>query len=258
LVEGKITQDNIPRIGVVIPNGPADKAGLKEGDMVKSIDGKPVDTFMAMNKIVRVSAGKTLQFQVARGNSLLTIPVVPELEEGKSPVFDDNMLPTKEEMQQAKLRTGFPFHRESIGLGEATKIAVSVPVEAIVSLAGVFRHPSTFKDSVSGPITITRFTYDTVKLGLPAILQFAALLSISVGIFNLLPVAPLDGGQIAMAFAEVFRRGRRLSIQVQGAFNVVGLMCMFALIICVLFVDFGRLSSGKSLLKDIPAKKSAK
>ncbi len=258
MVEGSHKPLNIPKIGQVVAGGAAAKAGIKEDDVVKSIDGKPITTFYEMNVAVRDSAGKTLKFEVDRAGKLLSLNVVPELEESESYLFDEDLKFTNVKRRQAKLKTGIPFVRESIGFVKATEVAISVPIEAVANLAGIVRHPSTFKDSVSGPIGITRSTYDTVKMGLPSILELAALLSISVGIFNLLPVAPLDGGQMAMAFAEVFRKGKRLSIQVQGVFNVVGLMCMGALIICVLFVDLGRISASASTSKEGAAKKTNK
>ena len=240
MIEGTPQLENTPKIGQVMPHGAADKAGLKEGDMVKSIDGQPIGTFYAMNKIVRDSAGKTLTFVVDRSGRLLTLKVVPELEDTESPVYDENLNPTQEMRRQAKLRTAIPIRRESIGFLKATSVAVSYPIEAVKGLAGVVRHPSRFKDNVGGPIMIAHTIFDTVKFGLAAILELAALLSISVGVFNLLPVLPLDGGQMAMAIAEAVR-GRRLSMRVQSCFNIVGLMCMGVLIICVLFVDFGRI-----------------
>ncbi|MDR3691925.1 MAG: M50 family metallopeptidase [Fimbriimonas sp.] len=258
MIEGNPKLSNVPKIGQVMPHGPADKAGLKEGDFVKSIDGKPIATFYAMNRLVRDSANRTLTFVIDRGGKQLTVSVVPELDDSESPVLDENLNPTGEMRRQAKLKTGIPSTREAIGFVKATEVAVKYPVEAVTGLLGVVRHPSTFKDNVGGPIMITRVAYDTVRFGLPAILELAALLSISVGVFNLLPVLPLDGGQMAMAIAEMFRGGRRLSIQVQSTFNVIGLMCMVALIVTVAFVDFGRIASHNSPLKEAPAKKAAK
>ena len=258
MIDGMAKPLNVPKIGSVVKDGAAAKAGLKEGDIVESIDGKAIDTFYAMNVIVRESAGKTLLFKIRRGASELTLPVVPELEPSESALFDKDLNLTKEKRRQAKLKTGIPTVRIPIGFAKATAFAFSIPVDAVGSLIGIFQHPSTFKDSVSGPITITSVTYDTVKYGPASILELAALLSISVGIFNLLPIVPLDGGQMMIALAEMIRGGRRLSMKVQGAFNGVGLMFMGALIICVLFVDIGRLRGGSATGKEQPAKKASK
>ncbi len=258
MVEGTREFDNKPVIGAVTSKGPAEKAGLKAGDRVVSIDGKPISTFYEMNVIVRDSADKALHFVVQRDSQKLDLTVVPELDNQETNLLDENLKPTPIKRKQAKLKTEIPSHRVSVGFLKATSNAAMVPIEAVASLAGVVKHPSSFKDNVSGPITISRFAFDTVKDGIPSILELAALLSISVVIFNLLPVAPLDGGQMTMAVAEMFRRGKRLSIQVQGMINMVGLMCMCALILGVLFVDFGRLRSGNSVLKDPAPKKATK
>jgi len=258
MIEGTHKYLNVPRIGAVRSNGAAFKAGLKENDLVKSIDGVPIPKFYTMNKIVRDSAGKTLTFVVDRGGKELTLLVTPELEENESNILDPDLNVTREVRKQAKLGTEIPYTTETISFAKAASLAVSYPIEAVEGLAGVVRHPSTLKDQVGGPLTIAKVTSDTVKFGIPAILQLAALLSISVGVFNLLPVMPLDGGQMAMAFAEMFRGGKRLSIQVQGALSTIGLMCMIALIGCVLFIDFGRLGHSSNTVKDPPPKKANK
>ena len=258
MVEGMAKPLNVPKIGAVVKDGPADKAGLKEGDVVESIDGHPINTFYAMNVIVRDSAGKTLMFNIRRGSKELTLAVKPELEANESALFDKDLNITNEKRRQAKLKTSIPSTRIPIGLFKATSVACSIPVDAVESLLGIFRHPSTFKDSVSGPITITSVTYDTVKYGIGSILELTALLSISVGVFNLLPIVPLDGGQMMIALAEMLRGGRRLSMKVQSAFNRVGLMMMGALIICVLFIDIGRLRGGSNVVRPPEAKKASK
>ena len=70
------------------------------------------------------------------------------------------------------------------------------------------------------------------------------MLSISVGIFNLLPVPPLDGGQMLVAVAEMLRGGRRLSLKVQGALTAAGLAMVLMLFVSVMIIDVGRLTGG--------------
>jgi len=246
--------DNKPVIGIIIKDTPAEKAGLLTGDRIKSIDGKPISTFYDVVTIVRVSQDKQLDFEIERKGQPLHIKVTPELEKDKSPVLKPDLSFSEDFKQQAKL--GANPTRVTMAFGEALINASTIPFVAIDGLLGVVRHPSTMKETVSGPITITRISAETVKLGIPAILQFAAILSISVGIFNLLPVAPLDGGQIMMALAEMCRRGKRLSIQVQTVVNGVGLMLMCLLIVCVLFIDVGRITGNHDSAKPAPKKAS--
>ena len=256
MIEGKAIPDNKPVIGRVKQDGPADKAGLKEGDRVVSIDGAPIKTFFDINVKVRDSADKALKFTVLRGTQQLTLAVTPILDQEKSPVVDSNLEPTKELRRQGKLMTNFPIKHKTYGFGKALAMAISAPVDAVSGILNMFVHPSTIKDSVGGPISITAATSDTVSDGFTPILFLAAVLSISVGVMNLLPVVPLDGGQMALAFAELFRGGRRLSMQVQNLASVCGLAFMGVLIISVCFLDITRLFNHGSLPKEPPAKKA--
>jgi len=248
--------DNRPVLGMLAKEGPAAKAGLKRGDLVQTIDGKPISTFYAMVAIVRDSADKALDFGILRQGAQLHVSIVPKLEEDPSPVLLANLRPSKVSKRQAKLGAGWT--RAPMGGVEALGLAVSYPIDIVTGLFDVVKHPSTFKDQMGGPITITRATYDTVKEGISPVLELAALLSISVGVLNLLPVMPLDGGQMTLAFAELFRRGRRLSIQVQNVVSLCGLAFMGVLIICVFFVDISRLIDNRSPIKEPPPKKATK
>lgn len=258
MIDGKPVKDFRPKIGRIKQDGPADKAGLKEDDFVTSIDGVPVKSFYDINVKVRDSAGKRLQFSVLRGNQHLNLSVTPELDTEPSPVVDSKLEPTKEVRRQGKLMTNYPFTTTRVGFKQAFTMAISAPVEAVAGILNMFVHPSTIKDSVGGPISITKATSDTVGEGISPILSLAAVLSISVGILNLLPVVPLDGGQMALAFAELFRGGRRLSMQVQNLASVCGLAFMGVLIVSVFFLDITRLFDHNPLTKEAPAKKANK
>lgn len=93
---------------------------------------------------------------------------------------------------------------------------------------------------------IVAATHEATQEGLTHIISLACLLSISVGIFNLLPIPPLDGGQMAMAFAELLRGGRRLSIQVQQTVMSAGVIIVIVLAIFVMFFDVQRFTGGSS------------
>jgi regulator of sigma E protease len=83
-------------------------------------------------------------------------------------------------------------------------------------------------------------TGEATKKGLASVIAVAAWISISVGIMNLLPFPPLDGGQMTMAIAEMLRGGRRLSIKVQGAWTSAGFVAIMALFATVVFFDISR------------------
>jgi len=121
----------------------------------------------------------------------------------------------------------------------------------------VIREPKEFKNNVGGPGTMVAVTAQAVQNGFWRVMQIAGLLSISVGIMNLLPAPPLDGGQMLMCVVEMFRRGRRLSIRAQAIASGIGMSFVFALIIGVLVVDVQRFMGPKDPVpvKSAPAKK---
>jgi regulator of sigma E protease len=119
------------------------------------------------------------------------------------------------------------------------------PVTMVSGLLGIVRQPARASDEVGGPGTIALFAFEATKQGLVGILALAAGLSISLGIMNLLPIPPLDGGQMLVAFVEMLRRGRRLSIQVQNLVANVGFVLVLLLVFSVLAVDVGRIVGRK-------------
>jgi len=247
--------NNRPVLGMLLPNGAAGKAGLKQGDKVLSVDGKATPTFYNIVTIVRESQNKTLDFEVQRGMSTLHIPVRPELEDQPSQILLPNLELSTETKRQVKLGAGPTF--DPLGPGDAVLKACSFPISTVAGLADIVIHPSKFKNEVGGPLSITTTTYETVKMGFSPILRLAALLSISIGILNLLPVAPLDGGQIVLAVAEMFRR-RRLSMQFQSLVTMFGFAFMVMLIISVFCVDISRLIKTNKPAKNPPPIKATK
>lgn len=232
--------DLSPTIGAVAPDGPLAKGGLKQGDRVVSIDGKPISAFFDMVKTVRDQAGKPLQFVYERDGKTLTATVVPKSSEVPSPVIGPDMEPTDEMRIQGKVGAGPNTKLVKLTFGEATREAFAMPVRMAGGLLSLVTQPSKAKDEVGGVGSIAKATYEATNEGLRVVLLLAAGLSMSLGFMNLLPVPPLDGGQMVVAFVEMLRRGRRLSIQVQNRVSTVGMMLVMALIVGVLMVDAGR------------------
>lgn len=236
--------NNRPVLGPLAVSGAASKAGLRENDRVLSVDGKSVDKFFQIVQIVRSSNGRTLDLLVNRDGKTLNFNVKPDLD--KNPIYTLNEKLEVEKATGPQWKLGASPTLDPAPFVEAVVMACSYPIDTVAGLAKIVVHPSTFKDQVGGPLSITTVTYDTVKQGFTRILELAALLSISIGILNLLPVAPLDGGQMMLAFAEMCK-GRRLSLQFQSLVTMFGFAFMLVLIICVCCVDVSRIiDNGKS------------
>jgi regulator of sigma E protease len=250
---------NTPVIGPLSVEGAAAKAGLKEGDLVLTVNGRTMATYFDIIRQVRESGGRPLEFRYERNGKVATATVQPYLDPKLTPVFDENLEPTAEARSQYKLGVGFITDRVRIGFAEAVVEAGSVPIKAVQGIVGMFTQPSTFSQNVGGPATMLMVTRESVKEGVYRVFSLAAILSISVGILNLLPVPPLDGGQMMMAVIEMLRGGRRLSIQIQGTVAAIGLALVATLMLSVFFVDYKRWftpSETKSSSRAAPANQS--
>ena len=251
LAEG-IRDADAPVIGSMAKSEPGYQAGLRPDDRVISIDRQPIEHFYDLIKIVRVSDGKPLQFAIERNGKPMSFVVTPKAGPDPSPVLGPDMMPTGETRIQAKIGVLPAAPRRALNFGEALSEAVQTPGRAVEGLSKVFRHPQTFSDQVGGPATMAVYTAQAVQSGFSQVVLMAGFLSISLGIMNLLPVFPLDGGQMTVAVAEMLRGGRRLSIRVQNAIGAAGLAFVALLYVSVVFIDIHRFLPGA---KPAPGKK---
>ncbi|AIL32636.1 RIP metalloprotease RseP [Basilea psittacipulmonis] len=234
----------ITTIGEIIPGGPAEQAGLKAGDVILSIQGLLPNEGLNPSSLVDMIAKhpeETLVFNIERDHKLLDIPVntirvaVPNQKGGKDFLGRIN----------ARIQAKY-----------ATEVIKMSPVEAI--FAAFSQTYMTFSQSVtsiikmvrgeisvknlSGPISIANYAGKTASYGVITFLKFIALITISLGVFNLIPIPGLDGGQMLTSVVEMIIR-RPLSAQVQMALTVTGYTILLALMIFTFTLDIQRLSS---------------
>lgn len=242
MIDGNTKLDPRPLIGEVIQGKSADKAGLKTGDLVLSIQGTKVTTFADVLRIVTHSPGVPLAFVYERGGKDYRAIVTPEIDKEPTPVLDKDLKVTPEKARQGRIGTYMPTETVYPNLGQAVVEAAETPVIAVVNIAQILQSPSSFKDNVGGPGQMVEITAMAVQDGVLQVLRVMAILSISVGIFNLLPFPPLDGGQMVIALAEMLRGGRRLSMQIQGLVSGLGLLAVLSLVVSALYVDFQQIT----------------
>jgi regulator of sigma E protease len=227
--------------GDMKPDSAAYKAGMKPDDLVISVDGIPVKRWFDVVKYVRDDkSGKPVKFVYMRGKQQLTAMVTPVVSKTPDPVVDENMDDTGKTAIQAKIGVYPHVDMVTPTFGQAVAKATSAPIIMVTGLLDTVVHPKTFSQNMGGPLSIVAVTYDAVKDGALQVIFTSALLSISLGVLNLLPFPPMDGGQIVIAFAEMLRRGKRLSMEIQNAVNTLGLALVSILIIAVLWVDVKR------------------
>ncbi len=230
-----------PVIGGIVPGGAAAASGLQEGDRILSSDGVSIATWRQLVDIIRASADKTLDLSVMRGESEMAIQLTPALKE--TPQGDIGFIGARETQSQAvideKLRT-VERYSPLTALGKAfgrTMDMISVSVKMIGKL---LTGQASLKNTVSGPISIAQFAGQSVSVGIDHYLSFIALVSISLGIFNLFPVPMLDGGHLLYYAFEVVT-GKQVSEKVQIFGQQIGIALLGTLMIFVFYQDILRL-----------------
>jgi|GEM_PF-723436 len=249
MVVGKTVAVTQPIIGGIGEGSPADVGGLKLGDKVVKLDGKPISDFFQMVEQVRTDGGKPMKFEVDRAGKTVDLTIIPILDTTPSLVIGEDLMPTSNTAIQSRIGVGSLYATQKLNLLKAFVEATLVPVDTVTGLVAGFAHPSGLKNEVGGPETMVRLTAVATQTGIWSILNLAGLLSISLGVLNLLPVPPLDGGQMAIAFAELLRNGKRLSLQVQGIVFTTGLALVGVLVLTIIAIDFQRNWSGSGMPK---------
>ncbi len=233
-----------PVIGGIVPGGAAEASGLKVGDRILTSDGVAVATWRDLVEIIRASAGKTLKLAVVRDNTEMAIELTPILRE--TPQGEIGFIGARETQSQSlideKLRT-VERYSPVAALGKAFTRTIDMISVSVKMIGKLLTGQASLKNTVSGPISIAQFAGQSVSVGIDHYLSFIALVSISLGVFNLFPVPMLDGGHLLYYAWEVVT-GRQVSERVQLFGQQIGLAMLGTLMIFVFYHDILRLLPG--------------
>jgi len=221
------------RISEVASGTPADHAGLRAGDVVRSIDGQKIDYWDQFVELVRGSGGKTLQLEVERGGQTLTLAVTP-----KQGIAD-----TTDTKYQIGVAPEPALAYKSVGLAQSLSEARSRTWEIVEDTIGVFGKLFSGRVSVKqlqSVVGISRAAGEAVSQGPFTVISLMALISVNLGILNLLPIPILDGGHILLLSLEGIRR-RDFSLAFKERFIQVGLVFLLVLFAYVMYNDVVRL-----------------
>lgn len=238
-------QVSAPRVDAVQPNSAAAAAGFQPGDLVLSIDGRAVQSFSDLQRIVSVNAGRTLEVVVDRGGAQVTLKATPTLREMKDSfgnVHRIGVLGISRSVAPTDVRTEpvDPLTAIKLGIEETWFI-----IERTMFYVGGVIIGREAADQVGGPARIAQvagqvwqggFTHGGVGQALIALFQLAAVLSVSIGLINLFPIPLLDGGHLLFYAIEAIR-GRPLSERAQEMGFRIGLAIVVMLMIFATFND---------------------
>lgn len=210
------------RVGQVEAGAPAAEAGLRPEDGLLRVGGKPLRTFEDIPPIVQASEGKPLAVELLRDGTPLSLSVTPK---------------------GGRVGVGQKYFLRKFGVARAFREACRETWDQTVRLVGLLKQLFTRRvaagSALSGPVGIATAAGAALKDGLGSVVSLIALLSISVGVLNLFPMAPLDGGHMAVLLAEMVVR-RELGERLKLAFLNAGAVLIFALIGFILYSDLSK------------------
>ena len=231
-----------PRLGRLVDGGPAAQAGMRVGDLVVAVDGGAISNWPDFVMKVRDSAGRSLGVEVERDGHRFVVDVVPDMvfERGRSVGKIGVAVAESKEMRR-EIRVFVSY-----GFFEAGRKAVVETWDKSIftlKMMGKMLTGEVSWRNLSGPVTIADYAGQSARLGLDYYLKFMALVSISLGVLNLLPIPVLDGGHLLYHMIEVVRRRPR-SERAMEAGQRIGLTFLFVLMAFAFFNDINRLVSG--------------
>lgn len=226
-------------VAEVIAGSPAQFAGFKKGDTILAIDGKRLSGWGALVNVVRASLDKTLRVRVERDGKTLQLDVTPKMapaEHGGGAWI--GLKPSLPNLPKSFVRSNkmplWPAFPEAFSqtyhLSKTTLVMIGRLLNGQISVK-----------AISGPVGIAEGAGASGRSGFVYYLAFLALISISLGVLNLLPLPMLDGGQAAFLLLEALR-GKPLSVRMQMGVQYVGFMLLIGLSLLALFNDMMRLS----------------
>lgn len=230
-----------PVIGRVLPASVAEASGLRNGDRILSINDHLVSSWQEVVAEIGNSAGRPLLLRLSRGGGEVTLSVIPQ------------------EVVERGQKAGRIGVAPDLSLIDQSRLVVSVsygPVDALVKAArqtwetAIFSLSSLWRmvagdiswKNLSGPVTIADYAGQSARLGLAYYLKFLALISISLGVLNLLPIPVLDGGHLMYYLIEGIK-GSPVSQRAMEIGQQVGLALLVSLMAFAFYNDINRLIS---------------
>ncbi len=224
-----------PTVGRVLKGSPAEKTGLIPGDVVKRIDGRDINSWEDLVKIVRAHPRETLSIQWQRGDSTIEGVIVPQEIEEKS---------ADSTVKVGKIGISAPMVKVKLSVGEAFSISREktwfYTKMTVVLLFNLITGKVSLR-TIGGPVMIGKLVGETSSYGIASLLILMGLISINLFIINLFPFPVLDGGHLFLFSIEAIRK-KPLSKKFQELFQQVGFVVLIMLMLLITFMDILRLT----------------
>ncbi len=230
-------------IAEVVPGAPAEAAGLRTGDVIFEVGGRNAKNVAEAGRLVRLHQGRETDFLVKRGEEgFVTVAVEPRW----AP-------PAGQGPTGIRIAAQYPF-TDVIALPpwEAAGAGLRATVDAMI----LFRNEvigwvkGSGGPALAGPVGIAQTTGEVAREGgISPLFSLAAVLSINLGVLNLLPLPMLDGGRLSFLMLEIARRGRRVAPEREALVHLAGFVVFIGLAVVITFADIARIANGESLFR---------
>jgi regulator of sigma E protease len=219
-----------PVVGAVVTGMPAYKAGLKEGDRITAVNGRPIQTWDQLPPALQGEADHEVKLTVERQGRTLTL--------GVTPINADGGRAGSGRIGIEAPRHGVYVERHSLleSMGMGFRATGSLLASVYSGMWLTVSRPLYYREYLGGPMFIAQAASEQARRGLDSYLQFMAMINIAVMSFNLLPIPALDGGHILLALVQAVR-GRAISARGYQRFQRVGLVVIVTLFVFILAND---------------------
>ncbi len=225
-----IYPDIPPVVGELRKGWPAEQAGLKTGDRIVALNGEPVQHWNQLTRVIHASPGVPVTLEILRGEQRLTFTITPRKDEADGKGYI-GMTPLQETV---KVR---------YGVLASVKESVRFNVQLAGLTLGYVWKVITGKQSgkaIGGPIAIAQFAGEAARTGILELIRLMGLLSLQLGLLNLLPIPVLDGGHMVLLTLEGVTR-RPLSLRMREVIQIIGVVVLLAIMSYAIFNDITRL-----------------
>ena len=217
-----------PIVGAVLTGMPAYKAGVKEGDRIVSVNGKPIETWDALPASLRGTVDQKVRLRIERDGKQFELDVVPMSPEGG----DQARIGIEAPREGTYVQRFGPLESVEMGVKATGALVANVYSGMWLTVS----RPLYYREYMGGPLFIAQAASEQAKRGLDSYLQFLAMINIAIMAFNLMPLPILDGGHILLALIEAVRR-HPISGRAYIRFQQVGLVVIGSLLVLILMND---------------------
>ncbi|MDP2920072.1 MAG: RIP metalloprotease RseP [Dehalococcoidia bacterium] len=215
-------------------DSPAASAGIRPGDVIVSVNGEQLSSADDYSRHIQSNLGKPITVVLRRADSsIVEVKLTPRTQ------WQEGEGPTGVAISNAVKKSYNPWE----ALINAVKQYWQILALFTQGIAAVFRGTTPFE--VAGPVGIAQVTGEVARLGIVPLLNFAALISINLGLVNILPLPALDGGRIVFVLLEWVRRGKRVSPETERLIHSIGFALLLFLLLLATWNDIGRIMSGR-------------